>query len=706
MREKCGARPPDGKTMNFSDVNLTNLSVTLKDLGATRSGLMEQGVYRAKVVDFQGGKPVLEIDGRTVVAESDSPLALNSEIDLAVRGYDSSGKVQLQVVANQELSVESTPVQPLTDSMISSRLMMFDLPENSCTLDSAKALIKLGVPVTKQNMEAMLSSLPQKADQKTIEFAASLLKENLPLTKETLKLAALISRELETLPENMKQVARAASVASDPALASLAPLQGDDPASILEGLPPFVKAFLSSTESRLATMLELNISLPDGADSKLSFTENLSSILSLASEPPDESSAAVERAISNLAENISSQKFSARDAEFLDSIRNDFTRAIKAALELPSQAERIAGARDAAANALAATLEYASSQFSSESPSTAATQQLPSLFDNNLAQFPKDIQNIFDILQKIFPAETTTSKNENPVAPAETSNSTVLSKEQTLSLLSSIARLSVFKIDAKAAPELANLISDSMKWAAETIKNNDTSAASENTSATPAKSQEAVVIETRLKEQLESTTLRQQIDVLARRLGEPGDLRLALARAVQTGTASAQTSTAAMDLARALQSAGFANLAQHTGAAPQVNSYIAFFPIQIGDKVEIGKLKIYHRDDELRERGKGPKPLNPFDARLTLILDTEFLGLTSVTLQTYPNKGIKCDIETQDARRKKIIDKHLDELREALSNTAYEQNTIASSVRRRKSVGAEGDESGDSPGAAAVDLRV
>jgi len=201
---------------------------------------------------------------------------------------------------------------------------------------------------------------------------------------------------------------------------------------------------------------------------------------------------------------------------------------------------------------------------------------------------------------------------------------------------------------------------------------------------------------------IENPAFSREIEFLIRHFSDLPDLRMALSRAENIAGIHSQ---ALRDLSQGLQSANVANLVRHTGVT-QMDSLVTFFPIQIGDRVEIGKMKIYRRDDDVADKKKNIKPLNPFDSRLVLILDTEFLGLTSIELRTFPNKGIKCNIEVQDNRRRKIIEKYLDELREGLKKTAYEQNTVGVSVRRRKTGSGSEEEPPDFNQLAAVDMRI
>ncbi|HOY62968.1 MAG TPA: hypothetical protein PK745_07260, partial [bacterium] len=183
--------------LSFNDVRVADLKVSSSDLAAARSSGGSQ-FYQARVIDFQDGKALLEINGRTVVAESNVPLSLHGEFKLSVKGFDSSGRTVLQVVGAVEEG--SSSIRPLSNAMISSRLMGFDLPEHAATPEAARSLLQYGVPVTKPNMESMLAALPQTASRPIIEFAASLIAENLPLSRELVQLLPSLASQLDSIP--------------------------------------------------------------------------------------------------------------------------------------------------------------------------------------------------------------------------------------------------------------------------------------------------------------------------------------------------------------------------------------------------------------------------------------------------------------------------------------------------------------------------
>lgn len=696
----------------FSDFKVANLTVQLSELATGRSGAPAKDVYRARVLDFSGGKAVLDIDGRIVIADSEVPLKLGGEFDLVVKGYDVGGRAHLQVVGAVE--TESSAIRPLSDSMISSRLIGFDLAEHAATIESARTLMNMGVPVSKSNMQAMLAALPQNASRQMIQFAAALLKEELPLSRELLQMISVISRDLEELPANMKAVGDAVAQAAQPdtarpaaeaallheTLRALAAPQGEDTASIIAKLPDFIKGFMHSTEARLQAMIELNIAQSPGAGARSDFIDALLTMLKILPEmPPTDPalSGIIDRAVRSLMQQVNNLEFTGPDAEKFENLRFALNEAVARAMTLENPAERFSALQSALADVLRQAIELQSAP-----PPDTSALSYPSLFDSTLPAMPHYLQELMlqvrEMLQQMQQPSLTGTPGGGTLPDAAAG--AISSREQVLSLLTQLAPLLSYRFEGDAGKEINNFLQATAQWAKQALKMVGESA-EQNPQARSAADTDLAAAAARLRTATESPALKEQIQLLARHFSDLPDLRMALSRAAQSPDVPAQ---AFRGLAMGLQSANLANLVQHTGAAP-MNSYVAYFPIQVGDRVEIGKLKVYQRDEDRRDRARGLKPLNPFDARISIILDTEFLGLTAINLQTYPNKGIKCGIEVRDARRRKIVEKYIGELREALENTAYEQNTVSVSVRRRKPAAGPDDEP-PPPNVAAVDLRV
>lgn len=700
----------------FSDFKVANLTVQLSELATGRSGAPAKDVYHARVLDFSGGKAVLDIDGRIVIADSELPLKLGGEFDLVVKGYDVGGRAHLQVVGAVE--TESSAIRPLSDSMISSRLIGFDLIEHAATIESARTLMNMGVPVSKSNMQAMLAALPQNASRQMIQFAAALLKEELPLSRELLQMISVISRDLEELPANMKAVgdavaqaaakAQAAQQSAQPdtarptaeaallheTLRALAAPQGEDTASIIAKLPDFIKGFMHSTEARLQAMIELNIAQAPGAGARSDFIDAMLTMLKILPETPPADPALIDRAVRSLMQQVNNLEFTGPDSEKFENLRF----ALNEAHARENPAERFSALQSALADVLRQAIELQSAP-----PPDPSALSYPSLFDSTLPAMPHYLQELMlqvrEMLQQMQQPSLTGTPGGGTL-PDAAAGWVKISREQVLSLLTKLAPLLSYRFEGDAGKEINNFLQAAAQWAKQSLKMVGESA-EQNPQARSAADTELAAAAARLRTATESPALKEQIQLIARHFSDMPDLRTALSRAAQSPDVPAQ---AFRGLAMGLQSANLANLVQHTGAAP-MNSYVAYFPIQVGDRVEIGKLKVYQRDEDRRDRNKRLKPLNPFDARISIILDTEFLGLTAINLQTYPNKGIKCGIEVRDARRRKIVEKFIGELREALENTAYEQNTVSVSVRRRKPAAGPDDEP-PPPNVAAIDLRV
>jgi hypothetical protein len=703
--------------LSFSDFKVSNISVPLNELATNRGGAPAKDVYHARVIDFSNGKALLNIDGRTVTADSEVKLRTGSEYDMIVKSYDEGGRAQLQIVGTQE--TESSAIRPLSDSMISTRLIGFDIPDSQIAIDSARTLVQMGVQVTKSNMQAMLNALPPTAPRQMVQFAASLIREELPLSRELMQLFGSMTRDIEQIPENLRLVSEiAASVASADKTATaqtqsqtgvvstvelgvLSAPAGDDPVELIQKLPNFINAFMHSTESRLQAMVDLGLMQSGGADSRSSFIDQLILVLKILPGPaPTDANTLqntlqpmiqldtniIDRAVKSIMQELNGIVFVGQDSEKFEQLRVSLNETLTSTAYMENQADRFISIRTAIAGTLGQAVELQSA------PPDLSSLSHPSLFDTALQAMPNKLQNIMIQIGEML------DQMQNMPASG---NSTAATREQILSILSQLISLNQFQFEGETSGQIKEFIEATTQWAKQSLK-----IASEgsdlNLPLRIAADAGITAASERIRTALENPALREQVQLLFKNFSDLPDLRLALARAAQSQDIPMQT--AARGLAQGLQSAGLANITQHSGVAP-MNSYIAFFPIQIGGRVEIGQLKVYQREEERRDRSKGLKPLNPFDAHIALILDTEFLGLTAINLRTYPNKAIKCDIEVQDARRRKIVDSHLDELRDSLSNTAYEQNTVSVAVRRRKSADSK-DEEPPVANVVAVDMRI
>ncbi|HOC93529.1 MAG TPA: hypothetical protein PKH33_14335 [bacterium] len=682
--------------LSFNDVRVADLKVSSSDLAAARSSGGSQ-FYQARVIDFQDGKALLEINGRTVVAESNVPLSLHGEFKLSVKGFDSSGRTVLQVVGAVEEG--SSSIRPLSNAMISSRLMGFDLPEHAAAPEAARSLLQYGVPVTKPNMESMLSALPQNASRPIIEFAASLIAENLPLSRELVQLLPSLASQLDSIPADMKSVGDAALRASgalptDTAattkisaeLAALIAPNGEDPAEIAARLPDFVKAFINSAESRLAALIESGVAPADAsASARAALVESLASMLSLVSGSADAVPEHVARALQTLMAKINAAPAPASDpaqTSALETIKSSLSDSMAKALSPDTPpALQAAAVRSAVAMALAQTL--ASQPQPSAADGATVTLPAPSASLADFAALPASLKNALSLFEQF-------ASQQPPISSPDAA------RDALPNALARLAPLLNFNFDSTTSPAVKQFVESAAEWAR--------LAAMPDSRNTP----ELAAATEKLADIVRNPALKMEIDSLDRQLRDLPDFRAALSRAA-TATQNELPAQALRSLSLSLQSANLANLAHHTGSAP-LESHVAFFPIRVDDHVEIGKLKIYRRQDESRDRrpSSPAKPLNPFDARLVLILDTEFLGLTSISLNTFPNKSVKCDIDVQDARRARALEKNADELRDALKNTAYENNSVNIRVRRRKNPAASDPDSpsNDAHNVFSVDMRI
>lgn len=697
-----------------------NISLSMYELSSSYSGgAPSKSTYMAQVLEVSGGKATLSIDGKTVVADAEVQLSAGSEIELTVRGYDSTGRVQLQVTGTYESS--DTPVQTLTNDMISSRLEGFDLPDHTATIESARALIREGVAVTKANMETMLSALPKTADAATIEFAAAVLKEELPLTRELIQSLPAIAENIEALPDNMKaageaviralqqiqntqqtesfvQVNAGTDSETIQTLQTLLPPASDNAGEIADQIPNFVRGFLHSTEARLQALTESGLAQTPGAEARAAFTDSLVNILKLIPETPPQDASIIERAINSLVNQTNNIMFAEADKAAFGQLRTELENAVSQAMQLENTSSRFDAIRNSVELILAKAIDLqVASPAESEAPS------YPSIFSQSLNSLPenldKAVSEFTKLLQQLQTAQQQDAKGTQAQQAATTQDSATQAR-QVATAAERLAPLLNFKFDSEATPaikEFADAAAALTKEALNAVADSKENGISRSMASNP----DAAVAMERLKAAIDNPALKREIEFLGRNFNNLPDVRAAIAR---SETSQDLPTAMLRSLAQGIQSANIANVVRHTGAA-QLDSLVTFFPIQVGDHVEIGKLKIFRREEDISKDRKSVKPLNPFNAHLVLILDTEFLGLTQISFNTFPDKSIKCKIEVGDNRRKKITEKYLDELRDALESTAYEKNSVSVSIRRRKQEGTESEQQ-EAHQASAVDFRI
>ena len=161
---------------------------------AGRLAVLEGRVVHAKVLDVQGAKVTLRIEGQVVTAETDVPLKPQAEIELIIRGTD-GGRIQMQIV-----SEKGEPIRPLTDAAVSSRFMGIDIAPSRTSIAVARSLILHDMPVTKENVQTIMTSLPPEPTAEQITLQTSALRASVPPAKEFIALQTVLKENLAQLP--------------------------------------------------------------------------------------------------------------------------------------------------------------------------------------------------------------------------------------------------------------------------------------------------------------------------------------------------------------------------------------------------------------------------------------------------------------------------------------------------------------------------
>ncbi|MFH1539873.1 MAG: hypothetical protein ABIH66_13050 [bacterium] len=663
-----------------------------------RLGGLEGRVVHAKVLDVQGSRVTLRVEGQIVTAESDVPLKPSAEIDLMVRGVE-GGRILMQVV-----SMTGKPIRPLTDSAISSRLMGIDIAPSRTTIAVARSLIEHDMPVTKENVRAILTSLPPEPTSEQITFQTSALRASVSPSKELLSLQALLAQHIDELPAGIREVFRGlveafqqASLQSRAAfdetgilekLASL-PLTPDQEAAkeVAQKLAEFARNILLPTEARLASAILPQPYAAPPPPALNAFVESILLILLSLSSTADRKAAA--ESMQNIQSAISE----------LEQLPLDETVFIKDNSQLQSQIkETVSSVRETLAE-----LEAAISK--NDMPRAAELlQQVRLQMQRLMASFGSEVRgyvNSFpeegpgDGVQQaaVKPPEIFTLIGDLAQAASQTRDPEKLAElfQEILLRLSLQLLPRAAEMAADPTPRPEPVLRGVLSWFVEAVR-----VAVEAAGRGAAEQQprmQALVAE--LNNLIEQASPRAMARVDTSQL--QSDLRMMLGQFIQSPGSNEALRDAAASLARNLQLASFSSAVQHTGVDP-TGAIMVCFPIHFRDRVDVGMLKI-HTDPEGKKKRE---PLDPFNANIVLVLDTEFLGLSTTYLNTYP-KSLQCVIEVDSKRKKKVVEKYIGELDEALRATVYENVQVE--VRQRKRKAAAKKASGKKQ-IAAIDFRI
>ena len=654
-----------------------------------------QNLMTAKVMDVKGGTATLDLDGRTVEVRTDLPLKPGAEYKVMVKGFRGNN-VQLQVVSDSSTATSSRAsvstsagARPLTNAEISSRLVGFDLPEHQSQTQIARGLIQSGVPVTRDNMMAMMQALPQNAAERDIAFMANLARQGVEPQRELLQLMPILEREIQNLPQNIKtameQFARDPAAAealnrlaqlaaqsqdaradqSAQALRNMLLAPGTDSASSMaDKLQNIGRQFLTVSESRLMFLDAFQPATAQGAEPVEQFARQLGELLSAMPRDPGAGTQNLEQALNRFMEFAAKAPETPAPADTqaaappppepgtFEAVRQEFMDRIQEFLNMRMSDDQVFGLRSDAEKALAALAKLLA-----DAPSAQDKALLP----EKLLMLPGHLENILSLLEE-FGAQTQGAE----VAPA-------LTQADSSGLL------------ARMVQDLAPLLT--MRFNSELFQNTSQFIETANQAVQDqGQGQDVSARIQMLAQQAANPAMRQELELLLAQLRNAGDLRSALSQLAQN-TVGQDASNAALNMARSVHFATVANLVAHNGAVP-TQSFVTFFPIQLEDHVEIGKLKVYRNlEGQDRKGGRGGgKEMDPENASVVIILDTDFLGMSRISINTHERR-LRCNIEVQNKRLKKVLDKYLDELRDGLKNTPFEFEDVGVTVLRRRAAG-------------------
>lgn len=675
-----------------------------------------QGLMTARVLSSGEGTATIELDGRTVEVKTDVPLTPGAEYKVLVKGF-SGDKVQLQIVGETAPRGDaSTGARVLTDGEIPSRLAGFELPDHPAQVRIARALINMGAPVSRDTMLALQQALPANATDKQIEFMMSLVRQGVTPTREALALMPALESELAALPKSMESVFELVAKSPDvfdklfqlageikdnfSGAAARNTLDGmliradaDATAAAAGKLNAAGRQFLSTPEARLMFLDAFQPALAADADAIEPFAQRLISFLQ--SLPPGADAAAIGQALTLLLDDLRAMpqpapqppppkpepgtkteeqppprqdQPAAKDS--VEQIRQDLVKTVEEYLQLRAGSDKYFLARQPVELALARLMNM----LQTADPETA-TALLPEKFQK--------MQEYFDNLLNTVRDFAATRPDIAPTMAPSAETSAFIAR-----LSTDLAPLLTMKFNGELFQNTAQFIETAARAVEDHAAGRDVS---QRVST--------------LARQADAQALRGELDLMFRNLQHGDDLRGLLTQLAR-GAATADASAAASSMARATMFAAIANLLGHNGAAP-AQEFVTYFPIQVDDRVQIGKLRVFRdTEGEGRKGQRKLKEIDPENATLVIILNTDYLGTSMVRVNTHQRR-LHCAIEVENKRLKKILDKYLPELAEALKNTPFELETVGVTVRKRvKPKKEEPPAAGATPVITTIDLKI
>ncbi len=750
----------------IGDIHIPNIAVSLKDLAsgtvANLSGT-QGATYHAKVVDVHNGMAVLNVDGKTVMANSDTPLQVGAEYDLVVKGFDSNGRITLQVSESSPNRNIATTLRTITDGELLARLDEMDIPETTYSKETATALLNKGITLNRENFDRIIFALPAEATTDDIETAASILKSGVipdkaavvamrdasvaeqQLPKILLQAIKTTQNAIDTAPAPPPGQSQRESEISSALKAATLPPPGETPAttitpsqitipdassraSVIASLPRLISAFTTSPEALIDEFVSLDLKTDMPLATKAVVSALLTNAANLIDPPettlqptpaPDPQTAlALVSKASSLIENSPASSQAA-------SINNIAADVIKLATGLPSPPGNDSAAVASRLRSLATAITLTTSQ---SSPPTTPVAPAP---DGDIVRLFVSALNDAAVIARQTPQTTspaaqpqtpppTTQSSQPPQQPAPQPPTTAT----TPAILRSFATLAAFEIDSQTHPNLATFMATAKEFIA-TVAGEppaaplaaQQSATSSSPTQLPATAEHAATpaptappaekLLAQAADIARSPEFAKELLTINTRAGQTAsdsiNIVKSFATPVQTATDQSYSVATYMKAAEAANSIRCNGGWQGGGAGDGI---YACFPFQIGDKTHIGQLRVYRNDDP-DNRSNSRKQLDPYDARVVLILDTEYLGLTGITFNTFRDKSIKCDIEVTDSQRKRVVEKNLASLTAGLSeNTSYEKNMVTVKVRKRISAKTREVQPERTDGIKTVDIRI
>jgi hypothetical protein len=184
--------PPGGQTTPFSPPATKGgqpPGITFQMPEGANPAMFRPGnTVHGKVAGFQNGQFMLNVGDQMLKAQSRVPLKVGDSIQLQVQG-ENQGQVHLRLL--------STPATKMTMADLTNTLTSMKVPMDAKSLELAKNMVELKIPLTKENFTTMKQVLAQTSPGGPAQAQSA------PMTSKVAATGFLQNSQLPITPQNV-----------------------------------------------------------------------------------------------------------------------------------------------------------------------------------------------------------------------------------------------------------------------------------------------------------------------------------------------------------------------------------------------------------------------------------------------------------------------------------------------------------------------